>query len=80
MQIQEDQLVGNDMLPRGAGDPDFYGYPDQKDEPSKVDWAIAEINNQLITLEKDTPVGYVLELKDFQTRLQQIIDKAVKPF
>ena len=67
-------------IPRGKGDPDAYGYPGQKDEPTPVDWAISELNNAIITLEKHGGLGYVSELKQYRGRLQRIIDKAVRPF
>lgn len=50
------------------------------EEPTASDWAMAEINNALITLEKKGAIGYVAELKEYRARLQDIIDRAVQPF
>lgn len=61
-------------------DPRDTGITGQPDEPSASDWAVASMNNDLITLEKEGAVGYVTELKEYKIRLQKIIDKAVKPF
>lgn len=57
------------------------GTPD-KQEPSPVDWAIAELNNAIGTLEKSATgaQGYVTDLKDYRQRLQGVIDKTLKPF
>lgn len=60
--------------PRDTGE---YGQPD---EPTASDWAISELNNAIITLEKEGATGYVVELKEYRERLQNIIDNAVKPF
>lgn len=55
------------------------GTPDNQ-EPSQVDWAIAELNNSIITLEKHGATGYVKELKDYRQRLQNVIEKTLMPF
>ena len=60
--------------PRDTGE---YGQPD---EPTATDWAISELNNAIITLEKNGAVGYVSELKEYRERLQNVINKAVQPF
>ena len=60
--------------PRDTGD---YGQPD---EPTASDWAISELNNAIITLEKHGAIGYVSELKEYRERLQNVINKAVQPF
>jgi hypothetical protein len=49
-------------------------------EPSKVDWAIAEINNALITLEKEGAYGYIVDLKDYKQRIDNVIQKTLRPF
>lgn len=60
--------------PRDTGE---YGQPD---EPSASDWAISELNNAIITLEKNGATGYVSELKEYRQRIQAVIEKTVKPF
>ena len=55
------------------------GTPDNN-EPTKVDWAIAELNNAIITLEQNLATGYITELKDYRKRLQAVIEKTLKPF
>ncbi len=60
--------------PRDTGD---YGQPD---EPTASDWAISELNNAIITLEKEGATGYVVELKEYRERLQKVIDKTLQPF
>lgn len=60
--------------PRDTGN---YGEPD---EPTASDWAMAELNNALITLEKEGATGYVTELKEYRARLQTVIDNTLKPF
>lgn len=62
--------------PRDTGN---YGEPEQT-EPSASDWAISELNNAIITLEKEGAIGYVVELKEYRERLQKIIDKTLQPF
>lgn len=62
-------------------DPKTGRYPGEPaPEPSASDWAISELNNSIITLEKHGAIGYVSELKEYQKRLQAVIDKALKPF
>lgn len=60
--------------PRDTGE---YGQPD---EPSASDWAISELNNAIMTLEKNGATGYVSELKEYRQRIQAVIEKTVKPF
>jgi len=54
--------------------------PDTPNEPSATDWAIAELNNVLITLEKDGAYGYIVDLKQAKQRIDQIIAKTLRPF
>ena len=58
---------------------DTFSTPDSN-EPSPSDWAVAEISNQISTLEKLGAVGYVSELKEYRARLQAVIETTVKPF
>lgn len=69
-------------LPEGIDvtDPRDTFSPPDSNEPEPSDWAVAELNNAIITLEKYGAVGYVVELKDYRQRLQNIIDKTLKPF
>lgn len=60
--------------PRDTGE---YGQPD---EPSASDWAISELNNAIMTLEKNGATGYVSELKEYRQRIQAVIEKTLKPF
>ena len=55
----------------------------ESNEPTPIDWAIAELNNAIGTLEKDTGAqtyAYITDIKAYRKRLQAVIDKALKPF
>ena len=60
--------------PRDTGN---YGEPD---EPTASDWAMAELNNAIITLEKNGATGYISEVKEYRERLQEVIKNTLKPF
>lgn len=61
-------------------DPRDTGNYGEVEEPTASDWAMAEINNALITLEKEGAIGYVSELKEYRARIQTVIDNTLKPF
>lgn len=55
-------------------------YGENINEPSASDWAVSELMNAIVTLEKEGATGYVIDLKQARARLQAIIDKTLKPF
>ena len=75
--VKEETLTAEDFL----SGPQLTG--PESTEPSPIDWAIAELNNAIGTLEKDTGAetyGYIKDLKNYRKRLQDVIEKALKPF
>lgn len=52
----------------------------EETQPSQSDWAMSELNNAIITLEKRGASGYVSELKLYRSRIQSVIEHELKPF
>lgn len=50
------------------------------DTPTAVDWAMAQLEVLVRTLEDGLVIGYETELKDYIARLKKVVNNAEKPF
>jgi hypothetical protein len=67
-------------LPRGNGDPDAYGYPGEKDEPSLPEYYMHQLDILLTELEANMPHGYKDELDMAMVRLSKMLEIVERPF